>query len=43
MTRAGTSATMVLAGTFLVTTAPAATTAFSPIVTPGKTVVLAPS
>ena len=38
MTRAGTPATSVRAGTSLVTTAPAATTASSPTVTPCRTV-----
>ena len=42
MTFAGTPATTVLAGTSFVTTAPAATTEFSPIVTPGKIVAFAP-
>lgn len=43
MTRAGIPATMVFAGISLVTTAPAATIAFLPTVTPGKMVALAPS
>ena len=42
MTLAGTPATTVLGGTSLVTTAPAATTEFSPMVTPGNIVALAP-
>lgn len=42
MTLAGIPATTVLSGTSLETTAPAATTAFSPIVTPGKIVAPAP-
>lgn len=42
ITLAGIPATTVLADTSLVTTAPAATTAFSPTVTPGKMVALAP-
>lgn len=42
-TRAGTPAAIVLAGTSFVTTAPAAITASSPFVTPGKTVTFAPS
>lgn len=41
MTLAGTPATTVLSGTFSVTTAPAATTEFSPTVTPGNMVALA--
>ena len=40
---AGTPPTIVFAATFLVTTAPAATMAFSPIVTPGNTVTPAPN
>src|SRR3954470_20249523 len=40
---AGTPATIALAGTSLVTTAPAPTIAPSPIVTPGTTVTPAPS
>ena len=43
ITFAGTPPTMALAGTSFVTTAPAATMAFSPIVTPCRTVTLAPS
>ena len=43
ITLAGTPAITVLAGTSLLTTAPAATTAFSPTVTPGKIVAFAPS
>ena len=43
ITFAGTPPTMAFAGTSLVTTAPAATMAFSPIVTPCKTVTFAPS
>src|SRR5437764_15489307 len=39
---AGMPPTTVLAGTFLETTAPAATTAFSPTVTPGSIVAPAP-
>lgn len=42
MNFAGIPPTIVLSGTSLETTAPAATTAFSPIVTPGKIVALAP-
>lgn len=42
MILAGISATTVLAGTFLLATAPAATAAFSPIVTPGKIIAFAP-
>ena len=42
ITLAGTPPTMVLAGTSLFTTAPAATIAFSPTVTPGKMVALEP-
>ena len=43
MTRAGTPPTIVLAGTSLVTTAPAATTALSPIVTPCRMVAFEPT
>ena len=39
---AGTPPTIVFAGTSLVTTAPAATIEFSPMVTPGKIVAPAP-
>lgn len=39
---AGTPATTVFFGTSLVTTAPAAITAFSPTITPGQMVALAP-
>ena len=39
---AGTPPTIVLAGTSLLTTAPAATIEFSPMVTPGKIVAPAP-
>ena len=39
---AGTPPTTVFAGTSLETTAPAATTAFSPMVTPGSMVAAAP-
>ncbi len=42
MTLAGRPATRVLAGTSLLTKAPAATTALSPTVTPGKIVASAP-
>ena len=42
MTLAGTPATTTFAGTFFVTTAAAAITALSPIVTPGSTVAFAP-
>ena len=42
MTRAGTPATTVFAGTDLVTTAPAATMLLSPMVTPPNTVACAP-
>lgn len=42
MNLAGLPATMALAGTSFVTTAAAATTAFSPIVTPGRIVAPAP-
>lgn len=42
ITFAGTPPTTVLAGTSLLTTAPAATMAFSPTVTPGKMVAPAP-
>lgn len=40
--RAGIPATTVLSGTSFETTAPEATTEFSPIVTPGKIVAAAP-
>lgn len=40
---AGVPATTMLSGTSLVTTEPAATIAFSPIVTPARTVALAPN
>ena len=43
ITLAGTPATIVCAGTSLVTTAPAPTIAPSPTVTPGRTVTEAPS
>ena len=43
ITFAGTPATMALAGTSFVTTAPAATMALSPMVTPCSTVTFAPS
>ena len=43
MKRAGTPPTMVSAGTSLVTTAPAATTALSPMVTPCRMVALEPT
>lgn len=39
---AGTPATTVFFGTSLVTTTPAAITAFSPTITPGQMVALAP-
>ena len=39
---AGTPATTVFSGTSLVTTAPTAITAFSPTITPGQMVALAP-
>ncbi len=42
MTFAGTPATSVAGGTSCVTTAPAATTASAPMVTPGRIVVAAP-
>lgn len=42
MNLAGIPPTTVLAGTSLETTAPAATMAFSPMVTPGKIVAAAP-
>jgi len=42
MNFAGIPPTIVLSGTSLETTAPAATMAFSPMVTPGKIVALAP-
>ena len=42
ITFAGTPPTIVLADTSLDTTAPAATTAFSPMVTPGSIVAPAP-
>ena len=42
MIRAGTPATIVLGGTSLVTTAPAATIAPSPMLTPGNTVAWLP-
>jgi len=41
-TRAGLPATMVLAGTSFVTTAPAPTNAFSPMVIPARIVALLP-
>ena len=42
MNFAGIPPTIVFGGTSAVTTAPAATTAFSPMVTPGKIVAAAP-
>ena len=42
MNFAGTPPTMVFGGTSAITTAPAATTEFSPMVTPGKIVAAAP-
>lgn len=42
MVLAGTPATMTLSGTSFVTTVPAATMAFSPMVTPGRMIAPAP-
>ena len=42
MILAGTPPTIILSGTFFETTAPDATTAFSPMVTPGSMVAAAP-